>query len=444
MKKAILILIPATVSWLVVQNQKRSIAMKFIKAEKIKTINTKTLIVALDIGKNIHYAYFRAPNGKDIRPFSFYNTSHSFDNFWEKLSRFKESQMLDEVVIGFESTGPYAEPISHYLRKKSVNLVQINPMHTKRVKELTGNSPGKTDKKDPRVIADVISLGHSLTVVIPERAAAQLRRLTHARERAIERRTAMNNQLQDLVFVIFPEFVSIIKPSTKTGMYLINNFSDPKSIVSIGIEKLYEIIKKISRGKIGADRAEKLYNAAIQSIGITEGVESILLEITHLVSNIENENRHIKNLEKQMVVFLEQIPYSHTILSIKGIKHITAAGLIGEVGDFRKFKTISEVMKLAGLDLYEISSGKHQGCRRISKRGRALLRKLLFFGALNTTRKNGVFYTPYQRHLAKGMPPMKALVAISRKLMMVIFALVRDHCKFDIDYSTQIKLKKAA
>ena len=107
-----------------------------------------------------------------------------------------------------------------------------------------------------------------------------------------------------------------------------------------------------------------------------------------------------------MVVFLEQIPYSHTILSIKGIKHITAAGLIGEVGDFHKFKTISEVMKLAGLDLYEISSGKHQGCRRISKRGRALLRKLLFFGALNTTRKNGVFYTPYQRHLAKGMPPM--------------------------------------
>ena len=151
MKKAILILIPATVSWLVIQNQKRSIAMKFIKAEKIKTINTKTLIVALDIGKNIHYAYFRAPNGKDIRPFPFYNTSHSFDNFWEKLSRFKESHMLDEVVIGFESTGPYAEPICHYLRKKSVKLVQINPMHTKRVKELTGNSPGKTDKKDPRV-----------------------------------------------------------------------------------------------------------------------------------------------------------------------------------------------------------------------------------------------------------------------------------------------------
>jgi len=414
------------------------------KTEKIKTINKKTLIAALDIGKKVHYGYFRAPDGKDIKPFAFYNTGHSFKKFWEKLCSFKAEHMLDEVVIGFESTGPYAEPICHYLRNKSVKLVQVNPMHTKRVKELTGNSPDKTDRKDPRVIADVISLGHSLTVVIPEGAAAQLRRLAHARERAIERRTAMNNQLQHLVFLIFPELAGIIRPSTKTGMYLIKNFCDPERMVCLGMQRLYDIIKKIGRGRFGQDRVEKLYHAAEQSVGIAEGKESLLLEISHLVANIENEHGHIEVLEKQMVMFLDRIPYSHMILSVKGIGPVTAAGLIGEVGDFRKFKTLSEVMKLAGLNLYEISSGKHQGSRHISKRGRALLRKLLFFAAINTTRKNGVFYIPYQRHLAKGMPKMKALVAIGRRLMRVIFALVRDHCEFDINYSTQVELRKAA
>jgi len=119
-----------------------------------------------------------------------------------------------------------------------VQLVQINPMHTKRLKELTGNSPNKTDKKDPRVIADVISLGHSLTVIVPEGAAAHLRRLTQARERAMEHRTAMKNQLQHLVFVIFPELVHTIKPSTKTGMYLIKHFSDPKKLVFAGMPKI--------------------------------------------------------------------------------------------------------------------------------------------------------------------------------------------------------------
>ena len=418
--------------------------MKPNKAEKVKIINEKTLIVALDIGKNVHYGYFRTPKNQDVKPFPFYNTGQSFKKFWKKLCRFKEEHMLDEAVIGFESTGPYAEPISNYLRKKSVKLVQVNPMHTKRIKELTGNSPNKTDKKDPRVIADVISLGHALTVVVPEGAAAQLRRLTHARERAIERRTAMNNQLQHLVFVIFPELVSIIKPSTKTGMYLIKNYPDPESIVSTGIGTLCNIVRKISRGRFGIDRGEELYNAAEQSVGITEGKESVIFETSHLVSNIESENRYIESLEEQMIEHLEQIPYSHSILSIKGIGHITAAGLIGEVGDFNKFNTIPEVMKLAGLDLFEVSSGKHRGRHHISKRGRALIRKLLFFAAINAVKSHGIMHAKYQKMLSNGTPKIKALVAVSRKLLRIIFALARDNAKYDENYNRKHDFKLAA
>jgi len=418
--------------------------MKSNKAEKIKTINEKTLIATLDIGKKVHYGYFRTSKNKDIKPFRIYNTGKSFNKFWKKLCRFKEQHMLDEVVIGFESTGPYAEPISNYLRKKPVKLVQVNPLHTKRIKELTGNSPNKTDKKDPRVIADVISLGHSLTVIVPEGAAAQLRRLSHARERAMERRTAMNNQLQDLVFVIFPELGDIIKPSTKTGMYLIKNYPGPESIVSIGIETLCNIVRKVSRGRFGIDRAEELYNAAKESVGITEGKESILLETSHLVSNIETENRYIESLEEQMIVYLDQIPYSHSILSVKGIGNITVAGLIGEVGDFKKFKTISEVMKLAGLDLFEVSSGKHKGRHRISKRGRALMRKLLFFAAINAVKSHGIMHARYQKMLDNGTPKIKALIAVSRKLLRIIFALARDNAQYEENYNRKHEFKLAA
>ena len=100
--------------------------------------------------------------------------------------------------------------MQHFLLKRSVTMVQVNPLHTKRLKELQGNSPGKTDRKDPKVIADIIELGHALTVVIPEGAAAELRRLTQARERAIRRRTALFNQIQDLVFMVFPEFLQVM------------------------------------------------------------------------------------------------------------------------------------------------------------------------------------------------------------------------------------------
>ena len=141
-----------------------------------------------------------------------------------------------------------------------------------------------------------------------------------------------------------------------------------------------------------------------------------------------------------MADHLRQIPYSGSLLSIKGIGVITAAGLIGEVGDFRKFDTISEIMKLAGLDLYEVSSGKHQGQRRISKRGRSLMRKLLFFAAINAVKSKGIMHEPYQQMLERGMPKVKALIAISRKLLRVVFALARDNTKYVEDHNQNLKL----
>jgi len=418
--------------------------MKSIKTKKVTKINDKTVIATLDIGKNVQYGYFRAPNGNDVKPFKFYNSKKSYNAFWAKLCQFKNKQGLEQIVIGFESTGPYAEPLFHFLRKKPVKLVQVNPVHTKRIKELTGNSPNKTDKKDPRVIADVICLGHALTLVVPEGPAAELRRLTQARQRAITDRTAIINQLQHLIFVIFPEFLTVLKISTKTAWYFVKHFTTAEKIFALGLDSVGQIFKKVSRGKLGQDRAKQLHEAARDSIGISEGKQSIVFEIEHLVSRIEAEDQFIDSLEKQMRVYLQQIPYSQNILSIKGLAEVTVAGLIGEVADFNKFDTISEVMKLAGLDLYEISSGSHRGQRRISKRGRPLMRKLLFFAAINAVKSKGIMHEKYQQMLDRGMLKMKALVAIARKLLGLIFAIVRDKTKYVENYSDNYHYKLAA
>lgn len=419
--------------------------MESSKTQKIKRINPRTMIAAVDIGKGFHVGYFRAPNGEERKPFLFASSQKSFNEFWDRAQEFSRRHDLEEIVVGFESSGPYAEPLFHYLRKKPVRLVQVNPVHTKRVKELTGNSPNKTDRKDPRVIADVISLGHALTLVVPKGPAAHLRRLTQARERVIKRRTAALNQLQDLIFVIFPEFLKIMKGiSTKTALYLIKNYPTAESIVALGLEPLKVIIKAISRGKLGLHRGEELFHASQSGVGVQEGKRSILLEIEYLISQITADNRFVATLEKQMVEHLEEIPYSHSILSLKGMGEVTVAGLIGEVGDFREFGTISEITKLAGLDLFEISSGKHRGQRRISKRGRPLMRKLLFYAAINVVRTNGILHKPYQEMLSRGMLKVKGLIAIARKLLRIVFALARDNTVYMEDYCRNRHLKLAA
>ncbi|MEK6776399.1 MAG: IS110 family transposase [bacterium] len=420
--------------------------MTKIQTKKAQVVNNKILLVTIDIGKESNMGYYRFSNNRGAKPFPFGNHAHGFNFFWDRISQVQTQNQLEEIVVGFESTGPYGEPLVHFLKRKGVKLVQVNPMHTKRLKELTGNSPNKTDRKDPKVIADIIELGHALTVIVPEGSAAELRRLTQARERSVRRRTGLLNQLQDLVFLVFPEFLTIIKGvKSKTARYLLNRYSTPGDFVACGdLDLLCSRVKKISRGRIGRERIEPLYLSACSSVGIQEGRESLVLEIRQILSWIELVDGFIAQLEDAMVSHLQQIPYSSSILSIKGVGPITAAGLIGEVGDFGSFRAIPEMEKLAGLDLFEISSGLHKGRRRISKRGRPLLRKLLYFGAINVVRTGGILHGWYHRAIDRGMPKTKALVAVARKLLRIVFAAVRDHREFTYDYMNQPKLRMTA
>ena len=421
--------------------------MKKAGTGKIRGVKEDTLIVTIDIGLEMNRGYCTTTDGRDIKPFRFDNTREGLDTLWSMIVVNKNRYRCDEVIVGYESTGPYGEPIGHYLAKKPVTVVQVNPMHTKRVKEISDNSPLKTDDKDPRVLADIILLGHSLSVVIPEGDAAYLRRLNNSRERHVGERTALLNQLQQLVFLLFPEFRSVIKDiQVKTALYILNKYLTPDIICGLKKEELGEEIRKKSRGKFRESHAEMLINLAKDSVGIREGAAGLSMDIRHILIQLELVNRLIAEIEEEMEITLGRVPYSSKLLSIKGLGTVTVAGLIGEVGDFKKFRTQSEIMKLAGLDLYEVSSGKWKGRRRISKRGRSLLRKILYYAAMQAIRKNGIMHEYYTRLTDRGMKSMMALVAVSRKLLRIIHAILRDDGEYIVNYGSVKRqvIKKAA
>jgi transposase len=161
-------------------------------------------------------------------------------------------------------------------------------------------------------------------------------------------------------------------------------------------------------------------------VGIREGLNGIMMDMAHAAMQLEMIEALIKAAESRIEHIVALLPCTQGIRSIPGIGCITIAGIIGEIGDFTSFSTQGEVMKFSGLNLYEVSSGAHIGKRKISKRGRSRLRNILYLAALNTSRKKGIMHEYYQRLLRNGLHKVPALVAVSRKLLMVIFAIVRD------------------
>jgi transposase len=412
--------------------------MKRSGLKKASMVKEGTLIVTVDIGMTSNHGYCTAADGRSSKTFKFENTRDGFDALWTMVLASKAAFGCDEIIVGYESTGPYGEPLIHYLKQRPVKIVQVNPMHTKRMKEINDNSPLKTDSKDPRVIADIIRVGHALSVVIPEGDVAYLRRLNNARERHVRERAALLNQLQQFVFLTFPEFTRVLKIIySKTALYILKKYTTPARIADADQDELDKEMRRLSRNKFRTRDAAALIKFAKTTVGIQEGIQGLVMDIQHVLSQLEMLSGFMTAIEDEMEITLKRIPYSLKLLSIKGFGIATVAGLIGEIGDFTKFNTQSEIMKLAGLNLYEVSSGKRRGQLRISKRGRSLLRKILYYAAIQTVRKNGIMHDYYHKLLDRGMKSIMALVAVSRKLLRIIFAMIRDDSEFIAHYADQ-------
>lgn len=412
--------------------------------DKGRYVNPDILVVGIDIGKNKHAAVGTSLHSEFTKPFYIRNNRSSYEAFESAVERWKERFKCNDVIFSFESTGHYWKPLAYYLRKKDKYLVEVSTNYTKKAKELMDNSPLKCDPKDARVIADLVKQGKILTPVLPEGDILSLREIVHTRENLIKERTSILNRLEKIMDVTFPERREVIKKvGGKTSLYLLKEAPFPEDIIKKGLEWLEEKMWKKSMGHYGHLDAERLYKSAQETVGLKEGREGSTYELRTLLLRLKVLNREINSIETEIETRLEGIEESRYILSVKGISTVTAAVIIAESGGLSNYDRVGSVLKVAGLNLFEISSGEHKGEKHITKRGRSLLRHKLYFAALQQAQEGMPFYSFYRRLVDRGTEEIKALIAVARKLLRVMFALVRDNSEFVNNYEGIVK-KKAA
>lgn len=109
--------------------------------------------------------------------------------------------------------------------------------------------------------------------------------------------------------------------------------------------------------------------------------------------------------------------------SVRGIGQLTAATLVAELPELGKLEHKS-LTALAGLAPFSKDSGRRRGYRRI-RGGRPVVRTCLYMAALSATRYNPELRDFYQRLRARGKPGKVALVAVMRKLLIILNSIAR-------------------
>lgn len=405
--------------------------------EKIEAITDNTMVVGIDIGSEEHYARAFDNRGRElsVKPFSFHNDEEGFASLISWMEELKQKHDMRHVMPGMEPTGHYWFDLAAFLQKNDMRPVHVNPYHVKQSKELDDNNPNKTDRKDPKVIAGLVNEGRYSYPYIPEGIYAEIRSLSNQLAWSQKVLTGLKNRLARWFSIYFPEYREVYKNLyAVSGMMILRKAPLPADIAALGVQGVNQIWRDAKMKAVGLKRAMTLVNAAMNSIGKTEGPEAARIELKNLLEDIDRYMNRINELMTLLTEKASEIPYIDKLLRIRGVGPKTAYGFIAEVGDIRRFDDPKQLQKLAGFAIVESSSGKHQGEHHISYRGRKRLRYVLYEAALSVVGQNPEFKGIYQYYTTRKLNPLKkmqALVAIACKLIRVFYVILAKGVDYD-------------
>ena len=408
--------------------------------EKIQRITQTTIIVGIDVAKEIHWARITDYRGIElIKPFKVYNSIDGFENLVSRVEKIRIEHICDQVVIGMEPSGHYWRALGWYLKlhESKPVLVGVNPYHTKQAKELGDNSQTKSDPKDALVIAHLIRGGSYFDTYLPESEYAELRFLNTERQRLMKQIARANNTLIAMLDEFFPELSGIWSNVTcPTSLELLKTYAFPSDALTASRDKLLEDIRYASHGKEGIKLMEEMLRAARTSIGVKEGQKAARLRILNLVDELEYFEKKKGVLETELEAVMKKLELGDILQSMLGVGPIISAAFLGEVGDISRFSNWKQVRSLAGLNLVENSSGQHKGDTKVSKRGRPYLRHMLYLAGETGCLHNPEMHSFYRYLRDRKHNPLngtQALVATGLKIMRILFHIAKTGERYDPD-----------
>ena len=400
--------------------------------EKIQRITATTVIVGIDIAKEVHWARITDYRGVDLmKPCKVHNSMEGFENLLAKVESVCIKQACDQVIIAMEPSGHYWKAMGWYLKlhESKPILVGVNPYHVKQSKELDDNSQTKSDRKDALVIAHLARDGRYFDLHLPEGEYAELRQLNAERKRLMSQISRANNTLIAQLDEYFPEYGQIWSNITcQTSLNLLKKTAFPADIESKSNEQLLEEIREASNRTEGNKLMQELRQAAKNSVGVKEGQKSVRIRILNLIEELEYFEKKKIAVESELEKVMSTLELGDVLQSMKGIGPVISSAFLGEVGNVNRFDSWKQVRSLAGLNLIENSSGKHKGKTKISKRGRPYLRHMLYIAGEIGIRHNSEMRLYYQYLRLRKKNPLcgnQAVVATGLKIMRILFHLAK-------------------
>jgi transposase len=391
------------------------------------------ICVGVDTGKSRHQAAAYDVEGATwVGQLSFAVGRTGFDQFSAFLRGLAPTP--GEVLVGLEATGHYHLTLAEYLTNAGYQVVLLDPYRAAQFRRSEGHK-AKTDRIDARALARFLTLQPARTVIHPDTQLVALRELTRFRADLVRDRSSALNRLRATLDLAFPELLSVFRLLGKpTVLTLLLSHPTAAAVAAADRGELLAVVRGTSHAHLGERSVDALVAAAETSVALCHGQAALGLKVQALARQVLALNAEVAAVEQSIEQEFNQLGFTARQFPVGTA--VSLAALIAEAGNVRRFPTAKQFVAHFGWCPVDVQSGHYQRAHpRLSRAGNRYIRRLIWMLAVSAVRYPGLYRTYLDRRTAVGKNKMHSLVAIGRKLLSTVYAILKTGRPFDPAYA---------
>lgn len=353
---------------------------------------------------------------------------------------------FEQVTVACEPTGSRWMQVQELAVERGHMFVCVQPLATHRAREAEDYTRDKSDYKDAVLIARLVAELHCYA---PERIEADwalLRHMGRRRTQLITEATARRLQIADLLALAWPAVLAAAAQPFKSMTWsaclaVVTDRCDghPAKLRRLGLARFTAAVRRELPRWGGTRVCHRIVRAVFDALDDTTGAVAVhragaLKRAGWALDDLRAAGHKRTTVETEMLDTLDHLGVSDIVTSIPGLSGPAAAQILAEAGDPARFTTARSLVKHAGLNPAENTSGAFRGTTRVSKRGRPGLRLAAWRATWALVRYNPVAAARYQ-HLTtrehNRLSTGQALVACAATLLRWLHATITTGTRWD-------------
>ncbi|HEY3750116.1 MAG TPA: IS110 family transposase [Pseudonocardiaceae bacterium] len=378
--------------------------------------------VGVDVGKTTHHACVMDTTGTVVFTQKLTNDQAAIEQLVARAAT-----AASQVRWAIDLTSNAAALLIAVLIATGQQVVYVPGRVVNRMSGAFGE--GKTDAKDAKTIANTARMRSDLTpVTATDDLVIELTRLTAHREDLMADWVRGINRLRDLLTSVFPGLEREFDFSTRSALILVTGFCTPADIRAAGAEGLRTYLTEQGAWRTGIPAmVDTAWAAAAAQTLRLPGEATTTVLIQKLARQLLALDRDIKDTDKLITSTFRAHPHAEIIESLPGLGPILGAEfLVATGGTLAGFANSGKLAAYAGLVPVPKDSGRVNGNNRRPKRYNRRLRRVFYMAALSSLKGSGPSRVFYDRKRGERMIHTQALLALARRLVDVLWALLRD------------------